>query len=159
MLQTHWTLPLRGRVRPLPLEGRLLPLYTVSCSLPLHCRDQCWCGAVVCALLDTHIRVVLLTLVFWGRGIRPEQQLLDQALDTEEEEEEEEAEAWWSFSHPNRTFLHNSCVLFSISFWSSRNIIWCSQDVIRGWLVAETWLVWSWRACGSESRLHTKQKA
>lgn len=43
-------------------------------------------GAVACAPVDTHIRVVLLTLVCWGRGIRPEQQLLDQALDTEEEE-------------------------------------------------------------------------
>lgn len=63
--QTHWTSSTtRGQ----------------TTSMNLAACPEVSVGVVLCVPVDTHIGVVLLTQVIWGRGIRPEQQLLDQAL-------------------------------------------------------------------------------
>lgn len=55
----------------------------------------------VCVFMHAHIRIVLLTLVIWGRGIGLQHQLLDGALEKKRERErgveEEESPCYFAW--------------------------------------------------------------
>lgn len=69
--------------------------------------------------MQTHIRIVLLTLVIWGRGICLQQQLLDGALERRV-----------------RVILHANLIHSVIKFYRS------SEDILRARARAHT-LIWS----------------